>query len=188
MIEDFKINVKSISYGYEVIDLVFGDQVLTCDVSYMGREPFSTLIHSIIAFNEEIVNNDYRHFNTLWADEPDGGWDVDIYRDLGTDIVSFEIEYDNKKKGSSRIIKDWEFEVTYQEYRHAVINEGIRLLKKYGLAGFNHNWNDGNDTFPINSFLTLLGNTSKYDQEKEVSYSDIFSEIKLLEGALNNTK
>ena len=104
MVTVFRINVKSICFGNETIDLVFDNQIISCDVSYMGPEPFSTLIHSLIAFNEEIVNLDYRHFHTLWADEPDGGWDIDIYRDLETDTVELMIEYDNKQKGSCRII------------------------------------------------------------------------------------
>ena len=185
MITDIKINVKSICFGSEDIELIFGNTVVSCDVSYMEREPFSSLIYSLIAFNEEIVNLDYRHFHTFWADEPKGGWDIDFYMDLETDMVEFMIEYDNKQKGSERIIKYWEFEVPYKDYKRAVINEGIRLLKKYGLAGFNKNWGDGDDTFPINSFLMLLGNITEYDEKKEVSYSDIFSEIKLLERMLS---
>ena len=90
MITDIKINVKSICFGNEDIELIFGDTVVSCDVSYLGREPFSTLIHSLIAFNEEIENRDYRTFHTIWADEP-GGWYIDIYRDLETDVVEFEI-------------------------------------------------------------------------------------------------
>ena len=188
MITDIKINVKSISLGSEEIELFFGDTVVSCCVSYMGREPFSTLIQSLIAFNEETVNRDYRTFHTYWADDPDGGWDVDFYWDLETDTVEFMIEYDNKKKGELREIKYWEFEVSYKDYKRAVIGEGLRLLKKYGLAGFNQNWCDGYDTFPINSFLMLLGNTSEYDEKKEVLFSNIFSELKLLKSALNTIR
>ena len=185
MITDIRINVKSINFGSEDIELAFGDTVVSCGVSYMGREPFSTLIHSLIAFNEEIENLNYRTFHTYWADDPDGGWDIDFYWDLKTDTVGFEIEYDNEKKGELREIKYWEFVVSYNDYKHAVISEGLRLLKKYGLAGFNRNWNEGEDTFPLCSFLLLLGSTSEYDEKKEVSYSDVFSELKILESALN---
>ena len=161
MLTDININVKSICFGCEDIELIFGDTVVSCEVSYLKPEPFSTLIYSLTALNEEIVNLNYRTFHTFWADEPRGGWDIDFCRDLETDMVEFMIEYDNKQKGSERIIKYWEFEVPYKDYKSAVINEGLRLLKKYGLGGFNRNWCDGDDTFPINSFLMLLGSTSE---------------------------
>lgn len=187
MVKEIVINVKSICFGSEDIELIFGDTVIPFYASYLGPEPISTLIDSLIALEVELIDNAEQCYNVTWVDEP-GYLKLDAWKKKESDILHLEINYNNEGDGIYHKEEEWELELSYQCYRDAILNESIRLLKQYGLDGFNHNWCDGNDTFPLNSLLILLGSTSKYDQEKECSYSDIFSEIKLLEGALNNTK
>lgn len=184
MVTDIKINVKSLCFGSEDIELIFGDAVIPFYASYLGPEPISTLIDSLIALEVELIENVDQCYNVTWVDEP-GFLELEMWKKEDSDILNLEIKYNNEGDGIYHKEEDWGLELSYQSYRKVVLNESIRLLKQYGLDGFNHNWCNGNDTFPLNSLLILLGNTSKYDQEKECSYSDIFSEIKLLEGALN---
>lgn len=185
MITDIKINVKSICFGSEEIELIYGDMVIPFYASYLGPEPMSSLIDSLIALEVELIINADQSYNVSWADEP-GYLRLDMWKKKESDILHLEVEYNNEGDGIYHKEEKWEFELSYQCYRKAIINESVRLLKQYGLAGYNRNWDDGNDTFPLNSLLILLGNTSKYDQEKECSYSDIFSELRLLEEALHS--
>ena len=108
-----------------------------------------------------------------------------MWKKKQSDKLHLEIKYNNKGDGIYHKEEEWEYELSYQSYREAVLQESIRLLKLYGLGGYNRNWCDGNDIFPVNSFLMLLGSITEYDEKNEVSYSDIFSEIKLLERMLS---
>lgn len=187
MLTDIRINVKSICFGSEDLELIFGDTVIPFYASYIGPEPISTLIDSLIALEVELIENADQCYYVAWVDEP-GYLKLDMWKKKESDKLHLEVKYNNEGDGIYHKEEEWEYELSYQSYREAVLQESIRLLKQYGLDGFNQNWCDGNDTFPLNSLLTLLGNTSKFNQEKECSYSDIFSELRLLEGALNNTK
>ena len=66
------------------------------------------------------------------------------------------------------------------EYKEAVIKESLRILKVYGLKGFNENWCDGDDVFPLNSLLSAMGTECTQTTEKWVVKSDIISELELL--------
>ena len=184
MVTNIRINVKSICFGSEDIELFFGDKAISFYASYMGPEPISTLIDSLIALEVKLIENADQCYNVAWADEP-GYLNLEMWKKKESDMLYLEVKYNNEGDGIYHKEEEWEFELSYKCYRKAVLNESIRLLKHFGLDGFNRNWCDGNDTFPLNSLLILLGNTSKYDQEKECSYSDIFSEIHLLERMLS---
>lgn len=183
MITDIKINVKSICFGNEDIELIFGDTVISFYASYMGPEPISTLLDSLIALEVELIENADQSYSVSWADEP-GYLTLDMWKKKESDILHSEVKFNNEGDGEYHKEEEWELELSYQCYREAVLNESIRLLKQYGIDGFNKNWCNGNDTFPLNSLLILLGNTSKYNQETECSYSDIFSELKILARAI----
>lgn len=185
MVTDIRINVKSICFGSEDIELIFGHTVIPFYASYMGPEPISTLLDSLIALEIELIENSDPCYHVSWADEP-SYLKLDMWKKKESDILHLGIEYNNEGDGIYHKEEKWEFELSYQCYRKAIINESIRLLKQYGLDGFNRNWCDGNDTFPLNSLLILLGNVSKFDQEKEYSYSDIFSELSLLKAIFSN--
>lgn len=187
MVTDIRINVKSICFGSEEIKLIFGDIVISFNASYLGPEPISTLIDSLIALEVDLIENADQDYNVSWADEP-GYLNFDMWKKKESDTLHLEINYNNEGDGIYHKEEKWELKISYKCYRKAILNESIRLLKEYGLDGFNQNWCDGKDTFPINSLLILLGNNSRYSKEKECSYSDIFSELRLLEQALNNTK
>ena len=74
----------------------------------------------------------------------------------------------------------------YSVYREAVINYGLRQLKRYGLRGYNGNWCHGWDSFPMNGLMTLLGTKSQFVDDDDSYYSNIFEELKLLEQRLRD--
>ena len=51
--DNFAIHVKEICYGNEAIELVVGEQTLEFMPTYMGHEPLTTLIRSILGFEYE---------------------------------------------------------------------------------------------------------------------------------------
>ena len=72
-----------------------------------------------------------------------------------------------------------------EEYKEAVIKEALRVLKTYGLRGFNESWSDGMDVFPINSLLVLLGADVNYNEKTWDCNSNIFTELDILKDALS---
>ena len=183
MVTNIRINVKSISFGCEDLKLIFGDTVIPFYASYMGAEPISTLIDSLIALEVEIIENSFQRYHVIWVDEP-GYLDLKMTKDKDSDILNMEIEYNNEGEGIYHKEESWKFQLSYKSYREAVISESLRLLNLYGLGGFNQNWCDGYDTFPINSLLILLGNIDELKFKDDIFYSDIYNDLNLLRKAL----
>ena len=73
----------------------------------------------------------------------------------------------------------------FEEYKEAVIKESLRVLKTYGLRGFNESWSDGMDVFPVNSLLVLLGADVNYNEKTWDCNSNIFTELDILKDALS---
>lgn len=65
-------------------------------------------------------------------------------------------------------------------FKDGIIRAGLMALKKYGLAGYDKNWCDGYNSFPIASFIFLLGSSEPKLHQEDIFRSDIHSEIGLL--------
>ena len=83
-VNSFDIEIKSLSWGSEDIVLTFDNQEISFYATYMGREPLSSLIKSLIVLEEEIENSDYTLCFTKWCSEP-GVLDFEMYKDKGRD-------------------------------------------------------------------------------------------------------
>ena len=72
----------------------------------------------------------------------------------------------------------YHFDISLEALRLAVVKEGLRMLKEYGLRGFDGSWGTGENTFPLKTLLILTGSSVA---EVDDSYkSNIFDELNLL--------
>ena len=171
---DIKINLKHIEVGSELIELVFGETTIRFYATYVGVEPLSTLIKSVVSLNDRAAENvDYAKFHIVWHSEP-GFLKLNFRKNVITDIVVLKTESD------TRTLHNLEIHFNFNEYRNAVIKESLRVLKEYGLKGFNENWCDGDNVFPLNSLLTALGTTCTQMPDSWVVKSDIIAELEAL--------
>lgn len=183
-IDRFSIKVKSLSYGCEDISLFFNDQEIYFFASYMGYEPVTTLIKSLVWLERDVEGVDCMTDSFEWLDEP-GSMKFDLRKELQEDHIRIRIKYDNCVDDPSyHREKDWCFEMPYSLYRQTVLGTALRVLKEYGLNGFNESWADNPDTFPISSLISLLGNELSYNEEGDNFHSDLMGEFKLLAGKM----
>ena len=171
---EIRINIKELVVGSELIELKFGDKTISYDATYEGEEPLSTLIKSVVLLRDRIVENvDYSKCHLTWRSEP-GYLNLNFRKDTITDVVTLKTESDTPE------LNNLEIEFGFEEYKEAVIKESLRILKVYGLKGFNENWCDGDDVFPLNSLLSAMGTECTQTTEKWVVKSNIISELELL--------
>lgn len=171
---EIRINIKELVVGSELIELTFGDKTISYDATYEGEEPLSTLIKSVVLLRDRIAENvNYSKCHLTWRSEP-GYLNLNFRKDTITDVVTLKTESDTHE------LNNLEIEFGFEEYKEAVIKESLRILKVYGLKGFNENWCDGDDVFPLNSLLSAMGTECTHTTEKWVVRSDIVSELELL--------
>lgn len=184
-VNSFDIKIKSLSWGSEDIVLTFDNQDISFHASYIGEEPLSSLIESLIALEEEIINLDYTHFFIKWQSEP-GVLDIEMKKDKGKDHMKIIIKRDddNMDVGDGTGAKT--FELPYSLYKKTVIDTALKALVKYGVKGFNDSWSDGTETFPLCSLISLLTKTSSFNKTEESFHSDIYEELNCIRQALNN--
>jgi len=178
-VDSFDIYIKSISFGNEEITLSFGGQKIPFYSTYMGPEPISSLIESLVGLEEEIDNMDYTRYFITWSDEP-GTLDFEMYKDNYKDHILIKIKFDNCGIEQYHKTGNWEFDMPYSLYRKTVLNTALKVITEYGLNGLNDSWADGKDTFPICSLISLLGGRSSYYKESDSFRSNILDELKVL--------
>ena len=179
---NIEIKLHEICVGSETISLKFGDSVIHYDPTYVGPEALSTLIDSVISLGyEETINVDTERFRTTWETEP-GYLKLSFFRNKITNRTLLQTESDSEN------LNGLEIEFDFDEYKEAVIKESLRVLKLYGLRGFNESWADGMDVFPINSLLALMGTNIDYHEKTFECSSNIFEELDMLKNALNEVE
>lgn len=184
-VDSFDIKIESLSWGSEDIILTFNDQNISFYASYIGVEPLSSMIDSLIALEEEYLNLNYTRYFTKWQSEP-GILDFEMNKDKGKDHMKIIIKRDNDNMDVSDDSVAETFELPYSLYKKTVINTALKALIKYGVKGFNDSWSDGTETFPLCSLISLLTKSSSFNKAEESCHSDIFEELECIRKALNN--
>lgn len=178
-VNSFSISVKSLSFGSEEITLIFDGQEIPFYASYIGPEPISSLVESLVRLEEEIENMDYTRYHITWSDEP-GTLDFEMSKEKFEDHIQIKIKFDNCGIEQYHKTGNWEFEMPYSLYRQTVLNTALKVIIEYGLNGLNDSWADGKDTFPFGSLVSLLGGQSAYHEESDSFRSNILDELKVL--------
>lgn len=173
----FNIEVLNLSHGWENIRLIIDDDIIEFNASYIGQEPVSSFIEAAVGLEEDSVNREYF---ARWRDEP-GKCNIDYYLDNGTLNLSMEIEApDSRGEMISTIRK---YSIPFDLFHSAVRELAIRVVKKYGIVGFNSNWSstdDPQEVFPVGSFLRLLGMEATFKEASDELTSSFQDEVKLL--------
>lgn len=187
IVKDFDIEIECIDLGWEYIKLRFDDTEIPFDASYIGSEPVSTLVESIINLENHFrIDTDDYFAKWHWDSEP-GVIRFDVVRDPTTDVLTIHIALDRDESGCD--IKQWQFQMPYTLYRSVIIKTAMRQLKRYGIKGFYENWmNDDFAELPTLLIVILSSGTKSLSDDPESSerFSDIFSEIELFKQALQN--
>lgn len=200
--DTFSINLKEISCGDCHLELDFGSFVLPYNASYIGDEPLSSLILAAYALQtdqydhlEDSEEYEPTQHEIIWMDEP-GYLRLSFSIPVGSSDLTIKIS--QNLEDTYGIDNDYEANEKKREiitmpqklFFDAVINAALKALKRYGICGFNRNWNNdwelGSDTFPLHALLQLLGADQKLKEveNEEGLKSDIFEEFELLRTAL----
>lgn len=183
---EFQIEINDLSSGWESVALKFNGIKIPFEASYIGSEPLSTLIEAVEALDEEYISGSSEsHYSFVWNDEP-GLIELNFKHLLKTGQLSIEIKRSDDDDFNDSSYCHWEIEMGYSLFRKAVIDVIIEILGKYGIQGFNRNWQDGADTLPLGSLLNVLGAKSEFDQELKAYKSDFNKEISLLSKLMSN--
>lgn len=180
-VTNFDFKVKSISAGWEEFELIFDKIIIPFNASYIGAEPINSLLSSII--NLESVANDYHtaYAGCKWECEP--GF-MKIRFEKTDDILNIDITHNDRY--TDGVDEHQIFHLPYPIFREAIIKESLRVLKKYGMQGFNDNWMDDCEYFPLNELIAVLGSQSLLNSKTGEYHSDILNELEVLSLALQN--
>jgi hypothetical protein len=179
MTNEINIKVKYICYGSEYIKFTIGGKRYRYEAGYMGPEPLSDLILAVATF----IWKEEDEYKTTWDDEP-GKLHITMTRDVNNrDLLHVDAhakgDFVDPKTNMPWIQDDkYHFDVSLEALRIAVVKEGLRMLKEYGLRGFDGSWGTGENTFPLKTLLILMGSSVA---EVDDSYkSNFFDELNLL--------
>ncbi len=185
-ISNIEITVSEMAYGNQMIHLKFDETQINFYGRYIGECPLSSLITLMAEIDADIKDKNIPDGMCIkWFDEP-GLFQMDIKYDGINDDITIQITDEDLFMGGdiSNPNEEYHFVVSHEVFRNAVIKESSRMLKTYGLRGYNGNWCDGIDNFPMSAFLRLLGNKSKFDSDSDTYSSDFETEILLLKSIL----
>ena len=189
-ISTIDIKVIAMGNGWQTISLMFDDTEVGFLASYVGDCPLSSLITLVAGIDADIEDDELpsrRHQE--WFQEP-GAMQIIVESDGTIDNFTIKKTYKDQLEVDFSVEEmvdpdeTYHFQVKHEDFKKAVIAEATRMLKEFGIRGYNENWNYGIDNFPISAFLCLLGNKSSYDEEFEVSTSNLHDEISLLKSIL----
>lgn len=181
----FRITINDLSSGWESVALIFNGIKIPFEASYIGCEPLSTLIEAVDALDEEYISGSSEsHYSIIWNDEP-GLIELSYNHSLNTGQLTIRIRESEDDDFNDSATRQWNIEMNYEMFRDAVINVTVEVLSKYGIQGFNQNWQDGADTLPLGSLLNILGAKTEFDQELKAYKSDFIKEISLLSKLLS---
>lgn len=169
----FSIDINNISFGWEYIKFNFGVTSIPFQSSYIGEEPLSELITSVSEFEEN--SNKY---SIVLSDEP-GFMEIYLNKDDQTNLLNIDI------KCNVNELKTWHITIEYKMFKQAIIDTALKILRRYGLRGFNKNWAAGTDIFPLNTLLTIMLG-EPINNINQGYYSNIFDELESLKQILKN--
>ena len=198
--DTFSINLKQISCGNCHLELDFGSFVLPYNASYIGDEPISSLIETAYAlqtYQYDLLedSDEYEPTNAheiIWMDEP-GYLRLHFSIPAGSSDLTIKIAQNLEDTYG---IDDCDYEANEEQreiitmpkklFFDAAINAALQALKRYGICGFNRNWCDGSDTFPLHTLLQLLGADQKLKEveNEDGLKSDVFEELERLQTIL----
>lgn len=189
---DFKFDYDG--YGTAIIDFDVDGKHYQFMPTYMGGNPLNSLITGLYCLdsNEELdVTTEtecckkgfYTRHRMIWEGEPDGQTVVlsKIEDDLRIEICHFSDKewYGGKIYAFCDLTPVIDVHTSFGDFKNKVCRETLRVLHKYGIAGYAYSWDDSIEEFPFAKFLYLIGNRTHYGDE-DLRVSSFEEEIGLL--------
>ena len=160
------------------IRLLFDKTILSFVADDSGSEPLSTLLESTVYLEDAIVLEDYE---CVWRNMRDSEiMKIQIIKDEENVRLSFDLYKFDEFQEINTLYNSWKFELSYLLYRKNIVTTCLRMLKRYGIRGFNDKWTPDmpTDCFSINTLLAAMGH--KITVSDGELKSDIFEELKIL--------
>lgn len=175
------IHVKSMAWGWQEIEISSNQTTLNITASYMGADPLGDLIKIVMCF---YYDEEETQYFTTWYSEPDK-MELSFIRDTqNINVVHIKAVYGEYNslfdEKPTQIIQEYRFDVTLDELKKAVIKEALRVLKEYGIRGYDGSWMSEEGVFPIRALLILLDSPVSFDEETDSYHSNIKDELQLL--------
>lgn len=170
----FKFRVKDIAVGWCHVNMIINDKEIDYYASsVLGDSPVDSFIEACADFIS--LDTDGKYYIT-WYDEP-GTLKIDLNldedRQLHIDIKKCADESDND------VEEEWHEVIPYKCFETAVILEGFRVLRAFGLYGYRCSWQGGTD-FPLASLLRITKKCYRV-WDGDSCYSNIFKEIECMQ-------
>lgn len=179
-VTDFRISIDDFGYGWESLSLLFNGTPISFRASYIGQEPLSTLISAVDALKSEYISESNRsRYFIDWISEP-GSMRIALDHNLHDGRLSMGIRVSESENINDNSMKQWNFIMSYPLFRRAVVDVVISTLSKYGICGFNQNWDTEQDVLPIAALLSVMGASTCFDESTQTFRSDLTAELALL--------
>ncbi|MDE6463562.1 MAG: hypothetical protein K2L16_02880 [Muribaculaceae bacterium] len=179
-IADFQVKIDGLEAGWETVSLLFDGTEISFNASYIGAEPLSSLIEAVEALNHEYCSgSDDSQYFIDWVAEP-GCMGLALKHNMSDDLLSMDIRVSKSEDINDDSAVHRNFAMNYSLFRRAVVDAAISALNKYGICGFNQNWDVDNDVLPFGSLLSILGTKTYFDKGTRSLRSDLKQEIALL--------
>ena len=179
-VNHFHIDISDFGDGWEEISLILNNHTIFFRASGIGEEPLSTLIEAVDILDKVDISE--KRLNTWiinWLSEP-GTLGMSLTYNPMTGKLSLNIKLDKYENSNKDSVRRWIFIMDYFLFRNAVIDIVMRTLNKFGIRGFNKNWNDGSETLHIGTLLSILGSRTELNKDLASYRSDFKKEISLL--------
>lgn len=190
---DFKFDIDF--YGDAVVEFCVDDEHYEFSPTYVGKNPLNSLIvglYSLERNEEDDVTTEigwsskgfYKTHKMIWQGEPEGqtveltkkGEELHIAVSHFSDIEHF----DHHSFAFCDLTLVFEAHTSYEDFKNKVCGEAIRMLHKFGVAGYVESWGNDGEEFPLSKLLYLRGNTIKRTDNDSLHYSDFSDELSSL--------
>lgn len=182
-------------YGTAVVEMVIDSKHYRFESTYVGDNPLNSLITALwkLQFQDDkfFLDEDGKRIqqnesvcNFVWQNEPDGhlvklckkNADLQIVIYYFSDVSNFGDR--NFMFEDSKLVLDTV--VNFEDFTKDVCKAAINAIKKYGILGYVHSWDDNtnNFDFPIAKLMYLLNPEIKEDNS--LYFSDFDKELLLL--------
>lgn len=148
MIENVSIKISNFAWGNQDIEILFDEDKVYYSTGFCGSDPLGDLIKIAAYFihNKEVDYNS--HYSVNWDGEP-GNMNFSVTQDeankelLHIDVSETGDFVDPQTNEPWSQDDKYHFEVPFEIFKEAVNKEAVRVLKTYGIRGYDGSWYDG---------------------------------------------
>ena len=158
--------------------LLFDKVTISFVADDSGAEPLSALLESVAYLEDAVVVEGYYPILRNLRDSKI--MEMEIIKDGENVRLSFDLYNFDEFQDIKTLQKSWKFELSYLLFRKNIVATCLRVLKRYGIRGFNEHWTSDVPTgcFSIDTLLAVMG--CKTNVRGGDLKSDVFEELQML--------